>query len=155
MNAPTIDRKHERILITREFDRASSNPFTKEYKILLKLQRDNPTFDVVIQRGKHRKTIHGNFTIDFMTKYIMSHDDSNGSIMDKFLILRGEKEENEKFAKVSHFELQKWFINTFPEIKDRVDDARETTSKLMREAADNAEKHRAERKKRKEVQSNA
>ena len=154
MNAPIIDRKTERIIITREFDRVSSNPFTKEYKILLKLQRDNPTFDVVIQKDKHRKTLQHNFTIDVMTKYIKSHDDSNGSIMDKFLILRGEKEENGKFTKVPHFRLQKWFIGTFPEIKDKVDDARETTSKLMQEAAENAEKHSAERKKRKEVQSN-
>ena len=155
MNAPTIDRKTERILITREFDRASSNPFSKEYKILLKLQRDNPTFDVVIQKDKHRKTLQGNFTIDFMTKYIKSHDDSNGSIMDKFLILRGEKEENGKFTKVPHFRLQKWFIGIFPEINDKVEDARETTSRLLREAEENAEKHRAERKKRKEEQGNA
>ena len=103
MNAPTIDRKTERILITREFDRASSNPFSKEYKILLRLQRENPAFDVVIQKDKHRKTLQSEFTIKFMTKYIESHDDSNGSIMDKFLILRGEKEENGKFTKVSHF----------------------------------------------------
>jgi len=155
MNAPIIDRKTERIIITREFDRLSSNPFTKEYKILLKLQRDNPTFDVVIQKDKHRKTLQSKFTIDFMTKYISSHDDSNSSLMDKFLILRGEKEENGKFTKVSHFALQKWFINTFPEIKDKVDDARATTSKLLREAAENAENHRIEREKKKGVTSNA
>ena len=90
-----------------------------------------------------------------MIKYIKSHDDSNGSLWDKFRILRGEKEENGIFTKVSHFELQKWFSDTFPEIKDKVDDARETKLKLLREAAENAEKHRAEREKRRAVQSNA
>ena len=154
MNAPTIDRKTERIIITSEFDRQSSNPFTKEYRTLLQLQRNHPTFDVVVQKDKHRKRLQSNFTKEFMIKYIKSHDDSNGSIMDKFLILRGEKKENGKFTKVSHFSLQKWFIDTFPEIKDKVDDAKVTTSTLMREAAENAEKHRLEREK-KEVISNA
>ena len=155
MNAPIIDRKAERIIITREFDRLSSVFDTKEYRTLVQLQRNHPNFDVVVQKDKHRKKIQSNFTNEFMAKYIKSHDDNSGSIMDKFLILRGKKEDNGKLTKVSHFELQKWFIDTFPEIKDRVDDAKETTSKLMREAAENAEKHRVEREKRKEEQGNA
>ena len=155
MNAPIVERKTERIIITREYDRMASNPFSKEYKHLVRIQRENPAFEIVVQRDKHRKTLQNNFTIDFMTKYIKSHDDTNGSIYDKFLILRGEKAENGNFTKVSHFQLQKWFIGTFPEIKDKVDDARETTSKLLKEAAENAEKHRAEREKQKGGQNNA
>ena len=48
MNAPIIDRKTERIIITREFDRLSSVFNTKEYRTLVQLQRNHPKQNLIL-----------------------------------------------------------------------------------------------------------
>lgn len=153
MNAPTIDRAKRTIVVSKEYYRKSCIFGEEEYTELIGIQRDFPRFRIVVKKEKNNN-VFKNITLDFMVEYIDAHDDAAKTIMDKFLILRGKKKENGKYSAVSFFELKTWFLNTFPEIKDVVDEAREVSSTLLLEAAENAKKHKEERIKRKEEQNN-
>jgi hypothetical protein len=54
-----------------------------------------------------------------MESYIEAHDDKNKTIMAEYLELRGKSEEAMEIGaeSASIFEIKKWFLNQFPEIK--------------------------------------
>jgi hypothetical protein len=59
-----------------------------------------------------------------------------------------EKEgEDGKLGKVSFFELKEWFLNTYPEIQDKVNEAKKHSSKLLAEAKENAKRYQESKKK--------
>ena len=54
-----------------------------------------------------------------MESYIEAHDDKDKTIMAEYLKLRGKSEEAVEIGakSASIFEIKKWFLNQFPEIK--------------------------------------
>ena len=146
MRAPEVSRKDRTIVISKEFDKKSSIVGSREYYELIEIQKNFSDYNIVIRSSK-KKSDFSNIDLDFMIDYITAHDDAEKSKMEAFKILRGETEgEDGKFSKVSFFELKEWFLGTFPEIEDRVDEAKKRSARLLNEAKENARIHRKSRK---------
>ena len=141
-----ICREKRIILVNKEYYKASREYGSEECKELMSAQRDFPKFKIVVKTVKKNDPFK-NLGTNFMREYIAAHDDESKSIMAKFDILSGNaKGEDGKLGKVSFFELKEWFLNTFTEIRDTVEDAKMRSSKLLEEAKENAREHKNSRK---------
>ena len=141
-----ICREKRTIVVNKEFYKKSCVYGTAEYNELKEVQSDFPKFKIVVKTVKKNDPFK-NIDTNFMIDYIEIHDDEKKSIRAKFDILCGNVAgEDGKFSKVSFFELKEWFLNTFPEIKDRVKDAKNRSANLLEEAKRNAANHRKNRK---------
>jgi hypothetical protein len=141
-----ICREKRIILVNKEFYKASREYGSEECKELMSAQRDFPKFKLVVKTVKKNDPFK-NIDTDFMRDYITAHDDDSKSIMTKFDILSGNaKDEDGKLGKVSFFELKEWFLNTFPDIKENVENVKMRSAKLLAEAKENARQHKNNRK---------
>ena len=78
---------------------------------------------------------------------IEAHDDENKTVMNQYEVLAGLKEdEGGKLARVSFFELKKWFLNTYPELEEQVVEARKHSNELLAKAAENAKNYKNKKK---------
>ena len=121
MKTITISYTNNTIDITKKFAEAAGKIGSKEYRELQEVRRDNPgfTINVVADKKKAPKNNFAGLTLNYMKSYIEKHDDEEKSIMSEYLELRGESEEAKEIgaASASIFEIRKWFLNQYPEVK--------------------------------------
>ena len=92
---------------------------SEEFKELSALRTAYPDFRIVIKATKSKDNMKG-LDIQFMEKYISSHDDEDGTIMSEFRLLRGLDENGYKLEIVepaSYGELKMWFLSKYPELE--------------------------------------
>ena len=102
-----------------------------EFNELQGLRAAYPSFQIVVKAPKKAKN---QLKIDykFMEKYIKEHDDADGTIMDELLFLRGKKaKEGEYVETVNFMDIKKWFLATYPEIKEAQKKYREQIDKIL------------------------
>lgn len=119
-NTIIINSKKKEIEITKAFEKAASRFGSDEYNTLKQARMDNPSFKVVVVK---RKTVADSFkglTFEVMEDYIKNHDDDKSSIMKEFMDRRGTSNEAKETCagSKSYFEIKKWFLETYPEIKE-------------------------------------
>lgn len=116
-----INSKDQTIEVTKAFAKAASIFGSPEYRMLQEARRDNKDYGVKVMHSRKKDDFSG-LTKETMRNYIAKHDDAEGSKMMEFRTLLGEVEANaenmEFVAKADFFEVKKWFLATFPEIKD-------------------------------------
>ena len=109
------DDVNKQLLMTRTFAKLSMDIRSEEYQLLQTARRDYPNYEVVartIRRNSDKKTYHG-LTYAYMEKYIELH---------------GNDEQKKKFNEMrligechtrgfSYATIKKWFLKTFPEVK--------------------------------------
>ena len=121
MKTITISYTTNTIDITKKFAEAAGKFGSKEYKELQQARRDNPgfTINVVADKKKAPKNNYAGLDFKYIESYIKDHDDEEKNIMANYLELRGLSEEAKAIgaASLSIFEIKKWFLNQFPEIK--------------------------------------
>lgn len=144
MKRPVVDREKKAVVVSKEYYKKSNIVGTEEYYELIEIQKNFRNFKIIIQTAKKNSTFK-HLSLKFMEDYIRNHDDEENSIMRNFKTLRGEDLDYGKLGAVSFFELKEWFLNTFPEIIDRVEDAKKRSSQLLEDAKKNAENHRKSR----------
>ena len=92
-----------------------------EYKMLQEARRDYPGYKVTVgkTKNKEQKNAFAGLDYDYMEKYIKAHDDDAQSIMNEYLMLRGESEEAKAInaGSASFLEIRSWFLKTFPAIE--------------------------------------
>ena len=113
-----INGKNRTIELTnKKFADAASCFGSDEYKELQEARRDYPTFRVVTKFSRTKSKDHNKgLTYAYMERYIMAHDDENGSIMAEYKTLRGTSDEAVELGtgSASYNDVKKWFDSTFP-----------------------------------------
>ena len=122
MKTITISYTTNTIDITKKFAEAAGKFGSDEYKELQQARRDNPGFTINVIAAK-KKTTKNNFaglTFKYMESYIEAHDNKEKTIMAEYLELRGKSNEAMEIGaeSASIFEIKKWFLNQFSEIKE-------------------------------------
>lgn len=114
-NNLTIDHVNKTITVSKQFHKASGKYGTQEYLTLTDLMAKHSDYRLVIKTQNRRNS--NNLSYDDMAKYIANHD-TNGEIMDEFLIKRGLKaDKDNKISSVSFPKIKIWFFDTYPELK--------------------------------------
>lgn len=110
------------IEVTKSFMKAASIYNSDQYKEFLAVQRDYPTYSVVVMKEKRntKKDTYSGLTLEVMEKYIASHDDGSCTAMNKFKDLRGNSDIANALDADSYTygEIKKWFLNQYPEVKN-------------------------------------
>ena len=107
------------IILSKAEAKAAGKVNTPEFKELNELRAAYPNFRIVVRASKGNDNMKG-LTVEYMKKYISTHDDENGSTMKIFNSLRGIYEDGAtEFARVATYgELKMWFLDTYPEVED-------------------------------------
>ena len=116
-----VNRKMRTIEITKKFDKASSRYGSDEYKELQKALADNQGYKVVVKSSSsNKKETYKGLTFDYMKKYISTHDDENGTIMEEYNMMRGTSEEAKEACaeSKSYHDIKEWFLETYPAIAE-------------------------------------
>ena len=134
----TVNAKTRKIELSKAYAKAASVYGSPEYNALQGARRDYPDFQVVTLKPSKRNDPFKGLTIQYMEKYIASHD-ADGSIMDKFNILRGKTDAGDELSDLaeaaSYFEIKQWFLKTFPEIKAYSESSRKRIDEILGKAA--------------------
>ena len=120
MTTMKINEKKNTIEITKTFAQKAARVGSPEYFELLEVRRNFPNFKVVVKQTKSKDSFKG-LTYDYMKKYILAHDDEEGSNMAVFNELRGtivEGDDELQADSMSYGEIKLWFLDTYPEIKN-------------------------------------
>lgn len=115
-----INETKRTIEVTKAFAKEASKYGTDQYKDLQAVRRDYPNFKVVTNKTANKSKGFKGLTLEYMENYIKGHDTDN-EIMLEFNILCGKDQEGNKveFAEsASYGEIKKWFLNTYPQIKE-------------------------------------
>ena len=123
--------------------KAAGKVNSNEFAELNALRAAYPNFRVVIKTTKSRDNMKG-LTVDYMKKYIETHDDEDSAVMMEFFALRGLDESGNKLEvaqPVSYGELKLWFLSKYPEVEhlDKVNEIL-AKAKAAREAQKAAKK---------------
>ena len=108
------------IEVTKAFYKEASKFGTREYRELQEVRSDYPNFKVVTNKTASKSNGFKGLTLEYMENYIEGHDTDN-EIMSEFNILCGKDHEGNKveFAEsASYGEIKKWFLETYPQIKE-------------------------------------
>lgn len=108
------------IEVTKAFYKEASKFGTREYRELQEVRRDYPNFKVVINKTANKSNGFKGLTLEYMENYIKDHD-TDSEIMSEFNILCGKDQKGNKveFAEpASYGEIKKWFLETYPQIKE-------------------------------------
>ena len=124
MTKMKINEAARTIEMTKMFYRAACQFGTTEYKMLQEARRDYPGFTTSIAQPKKNSKApneaYKGLDYKYMEKYIVAHDDEDGSIMEEYKMLRGLDEESVDACAeaLSYHEMKTWFLDKFPAIRE-------------------------------------
>ena len=136
MNANLMTKVIE---MTKAESKAAGRVGTDAFADLAKLREAYPDFRIEIRTTKSKDGMKG-LTVSYMEKYILDHDDEDGTIMAEFRVLRGQEENGKKddFRKpVSYGELKLWFLAHYPQLETMA-----KVDEIMARAKDARNKHK-------------
>lgn len=126
-----INFTNSTIEISSKYANAASKINSREFKELMNLKKDFPTFTVSVVKSSVRKSnSFKGLTMEYMEEYIKSHDDE-GTILDEFNTLCG-KNDDKISATASYGEIKMWFLNTYPEFEQRRAEIDEIMNRVKR-----------------------
>ena len=138
MTSLTINSKARKIEMSKSFAKKASVYGSDEYIALQGARRDYPEYQVVTAKPTKRNDPFKGVTMEYMEKYIASHD-NDGKIMADFNVLRGKSDADEELSEyaeaASFFEIKEWFMKTFPEIKTYSETSRKRIDMILGKAA--------------------
>ena len=88
------------------------------YKDLQEARRDNPGFRVVEIKSKRKKADFANLTMKKITVYVQQNGTEEQKEHFAFISKRTVDEDGEYCEAQSFFNIKKWFLNEFPELKE-------------------------------------
>lgn len=117
-----INTKRNVIEISKSFSKKAFVFNTAEYKDLMEVRHEFPTFRVEVKKSNRKKNSIKGLDYNFIEKYIADHDDEEMSIMKEYEKRRGIDEFgleiNAEENKMSYAQIRAWFLTQFPEIKE-------------------------------------
>ena len=148
MTTMKINEKKFTIEITKTFAQKAARVGSPEYYELLEVRHNFPKFKVVVNQTKSKDSFKG-LTYEYMAKYILAHDDKEGSNMAVFNELRGtivEGDDELQAESLTYGEIKMWFLDTYPEIKN-FHESRAARIKAIKEKPKKAAEEKAKAKK--------
>jgi len=110
-----INHEERTIVITKKFAKDASKYNTYAYNELKEIRNDNIGYKVVVREVAKTTSVNNRITFATMENYIKKHDET-GEIMKAFLARKNE-EKGEHIQKTTFFQIKKWFLDTYPELK--------------------------------------
>ena len=135
MRKPTIDHENKKIRLPKAFAKASGKYGSEEYKLLMKMKKDVPNYEVIVEttRKQPRDNYKG-LTYDYMERYIKTKANSE-ELMEEYFELRGiGTGYDEIIRKASYVQVKKWFLAKFPEINEYKQERKETWEAIDKKA---------------------
>ena len=150
-SAVKVKHAEQKIEMNTTFAKMIENPLSDEYALLQKLKMENPEFKVSRRKIKSNpnKDSYKGLTYEYMKKYILAHDDEEGSIMAIFHEMRGtivEGDDELQAESLTYGEIKMWFLDTYPEIKN-FHESRADRIKAIKEKQKKAAEEKAKAKK--------
>ena len=148
MTTMKINEKKLTIEVTKSFYQKANRVGTPEYHELMEVRRNFPMYRVVVKQTKSKDSFKG-LTYEYMAKYILAHDDKEGSNMAVFNELRGtivEGDDELQAESLTYGEIKLWFLDTYPEIKN-FHESRAARIKAIKEKPKKAAEEKAKAKK--------
>ena len=135
MRTPTIDHENKKIRLPKAFAKASGKYGSEEYKLLMKMKKDVPNYEVIVEATrKQAKDNYKGLTYDYMERYISTKDNKD-ELMEKYNKLRGiGTGHDEIIKKAPYSKVKKWFLTTFPEIDEYKQERKETWEVIDKKA---------------------
>ena len=131
----TINFNTKTIELTKTEMNEASKYNSEMYRDLMNARRDNPDFRVVEIKTKKGKSDFASLDMKTIKAYVMKHGSDEQKKNFAFISKKTVDENGEYHEAQSFFEIKKWFLNEFPEIKQQRIDYR----KKVREIYDAAE----------------
>ena len=114
-----IDFQRETIIITKAFAKSAGIYGTDEYKSLKEMKSDFPEFKIEVRTAPKKTSSTNKITLVTMENYIKKHD-PDGKFIAEFKKFKNE-ESGDNLHKTSFFEIKKWFLEQYPELKSSKD----------------------------------
>lgn len=109
-----VDHSDKTIIVSPKFMKAAGILDTPEYKLMLRIRRDNPTYDIKCEANKKatKKNSYRNLTIANMETFIRNSQDDPRDLqvrLDEFNTVQElAKAQNSKYAYI-----KAWFLKTY------------------------------------------
>ncbi len=131
-----INFKKNTIELTKTEMNEAKKYGTLQYKELMDARRDNPGFTVVEIKTRKGKSDFSNLDMKTIKGYVMKHGTDEQREHFAFISKRRIGEDGEYCEAQPFFEIKKWFLNEFPEIKQSRKDYRQKVQEIYEAAAE-------------------
>ncbi len=122
------------IELTKAEYKAAMTYGNDEYKALQAMRRDYPGFRVVEEKTKRGKSEFASLDMKTIRAYVEKHGDDAQKQNFAFISKRSIDEDGEYREAQSFFEIKKWYLNEFPEIKQQRKDYRMKVQQIFEAA---------------------
>lgn len=134
----TIIEKKMSIELTNAEMKEARKFGTKEYRDLQEARRDYPNFAVVVKKGKNNSDF-ANLSMKTIKDYVAKHGDDEQKAALETLTKRNMDIDSDEYAEpVSFFTIKTWFLNEFPEVKEKRAAYRQKVQSILDAAANKA-----------------
>ncbi len=127
------------IELTKAEMKAAMTYGNPEYDALQAIRRDYPGFRVVEEKTKRGKSEFASLDMKTISAYVEKRGDESQKQSFAFISKKTVDENGEYHEAQSFFEIKKWFLNEFPEIKQQRKDYRQKVQEIYRAAEAKAE----------------
>ena len=112
---------------------------TDEYKAYAEIRRDFPGFRAVEVKAKKSKNDFSELNMKTIKAYVEKHGNDEQKAHFAFISKKRITEDGEYVEAQSFFEIKKWFLNEFPELKQARKEYREKVQEIYAAAEAKAE----------------
>ena len=130
----------KKIEMTKTEAKAAGKPNTAEYNALLEQMKNFPGYQIEIKAPAKRKNEFKGLDYKYMKNYIQKcNRDNKTDIMNEFNTLTAQAKKNgdenaENMEAASYLDVKKWFLATFPEIKQFRDNHKKQVQNILDKA---------------------
>ena len=130
--------KDRTIVLTKAEMRAAMIYGTDAYNNLQAIRRDYPCSTIVEEKVKRGKSDFAGLDMKTIRAYVEKHGNDSQKQNFAFISKRSIDEDGEYHKAQSFFDIKKWFLNEFPEIRKQRKDYREKVQDIYESASRNA-----------------
>ena len=116
-NNVQINHEAMTITISKKFAQKAGKFGTPEYRQFIEMKKDNEGYRVIVKSIPSNSGAINRITLEDMKKYILAHDDEEGTGMKAFEAKLAE-EVDEDCQHKNFFRIRKWFFEQYKEIKE-------------------------------------
>ncbi len=134
-----INEKKNTIELTKAEMKDAAIVGSEMYRLLQEARRDYPGFKTVQEKTKRNKSDFSGLNMKTIQLYVANHGTEEQKETFAFISERSITEDGEYHEAQSFFEIKKWFLNEFTEVKKARKDYREKIQEIYKAAEAKAE----------------
>ena len=129
MTGIIINHENKTITLTRAFAKLTSNPLNKEAKLLSRVVKDFPDYEIIVRTIKRNpdKDTYKGLTYDYMREYIIRFSDDKKADLKELedMIFISQCHSKSKRYPV----IKKWFLKKYPDVVNILKSEQEESNK--------------------------